>query len=78
MAGTVRKRWVTRGADGVRTTVGTPWDDYFVWAETLGIPRAFLADREQPNDDFREPLALFVKLEIDRKNKKCKPTLPAK
>ena len=31
------------------------WDDYFAWAATLDLPTDFLADREQPDDDFRVP-----------------------
>ena len=32
------------------------WDDYFAWVATLDLPTDFLADREQPDDDFRDPL----------------------
>ena len=31
------------------------WDDYFAWVATLDLPADFLADREQPGDDFRDP-----------------------
>jgi antitoxin VapB len=33
------------------------WDDYFSWIGTLDLPDDFLADREQPFDDFRDPFA---------------------
>ena len=33
------------------------WDDYFAWVATLDLPLDFMADREQPVDDFRDPFA---------------------
>lgn len=33
------------------------WDDYFAWVATLDVPVDFMADREQPQDDFRDPFA---------------------
>lgn len=33
------------------------WDDYFAWVATLDLPAHFLADREQPRDEFRDPFA---------------------
>ncbi len=33
------------------------WDDYFVWVATLSLPADFLADRDQPVDDLRDPFA---------------------
>jgi antitoxin VapB len=33
------------------------WDDYFAWVATLDLPADFLADRDQPADDFRDPFA---------------------
>ena len=33
------------------------WDDYFAWVATLDLPADFLADRGQPDDDFRDPFA---------------------
>jgi antitoxin VapB len=32
-------------------------DDYLAWAETLDLPADFMLDREQPEDDFRDPFA---------------------
>lgn len=33
------------------------WDEYFAWVATLDLPNDFMADREQPRDDFRDPFA---------------------
>ena len=33
------------------------WDEYFTWVATLNLPNDFMADREQPKDDFRDPFA---------------------
>ena len=33
------------------------WDDYFAWVATLDLPADFLAERDQPTDDFRDPFA---------------------
>lgn len=33
------------------------WDDYFAWVATLDLPKDFMADREQPIDDLRDPFA---------------------
>jgi antitoxin VapB len=33
------------------------WDDYFEWVGTLDLPADFLADRDQPQDDLRDPFA---------------------
>jgi antitoxin VapB len=33
------------------------WDDYFAWVATLDLPADFLAARDQPADDFRDPFA---------------------
>jgi antitoxin VapB len=33
------------------------WDEYFAWVATLDLPADFMADREQPKDDFRDPFA---------------------
>jgi antitoxin VapB len=33
------------------------WDDYFAWVGTLDLPADFVAEREQPDDDFRDPFA---------------------
>ena len=32
------------------------WDEYFDWVRTLELPRDFLEDRNQPEDDLRDPL----------------------
>lgn len=34
------------------------WNDYFAWVATLDLPDDFMAEREQPTDDFRDPFAL--------------------
>ncbi len=34
------------------------WSDYFAWVGTLDLPEDFMAEREQPADDFRDPFAL--------------------
>jgi antitoxin VapB len=36
------------------------WDDYFAWVVTLSLPADFLADRDQPTDDLRDPFAAPV------------------
>ena len=33
------------------------WDDYFDWVATLDLPADFLANRDQPRDDLRDPFA---------------------
>ena len=33
------------------------WDDYFAWVATLDLPADFLADRDQPIDELRDPFA---------------------
>jgi antitoxin VapB len=33
------------------------WDEYFAWVATLDLPKDFMADRDQPVDDFRDPFA---------------------
>jgi antitoxin VapB len=33
------------------------WDDYFAWVATHDLPADFMADRDQPRDDFRDPFA---------------------
>jgi len=33
------------------------WDEYFTWIATLDLPKDFMAVREQPFDDFRDPFA---------------------
>jgi antitoxin VapB len=32
------------------------WDEYFDWVRKLDLPRDFLAERDQPEDDMRDPL----------------------
>jgi antitoxin VapB len=32
------------------------WDEYFNWVRTLDLPADFLGERNQPQDDLREPL----------------------
>jgi hypothetical protein len=34
-----------------------PWDEYFAWVATIDLPADFLADRNPPVDDFRDPFA---------------------
>ena len=36
----------------------TSWDDYFAYVATLSLPADFLADRDQPVDDLRDPFAV--------------------
>ena len=31
------------------------WDDYFTWIGTLDLPTDFLEQRDQPQDDLRDP-----------------------
>lgn len=33
------------------------WDDYFAWVRTLDLPADFMAERDQPVDDLRDPFA---------------------
>ena len=32
------------------------WEEYFDWVRTLELPRDFLEERNQPEDDLRDPL----------------------
>ena len=32
------------------------WDEYFDWVRTLDLPADFLEQRDQPQDDLRDPL----------------------
>jgi len=32
------------------------WDEYFDWVRRLDLPRDFMADRDQSEDDMRDPL----------------------
>ena len=32
------------------------WDEYFDWARKLNLPADFLRERDQPQDDMRDPL----------------------
>ena len=31
------------------------WDQYFAWVRSLNLPSDFMADRDQPHDDQRDP-----------------------
>jgi antitoxin VapB len=33
------------------------WDEYFDWVRSLDLPSDFLREREQSEDDMRDPLA---------------------
>lgn len=33
------------------------WDEFFTWVETLDLPADFMAERDQPHDDLRDPFA---------------------
>ena len=33
------------------------WDDYFDWVRSLDLPADAFSKREQPGDEFRDPLA---------------------
>ena len=43
--------------DVVISSPRATWDDYFAWVRTLDLPDNFLADRQQPADDMRDPFA---------------------
>jgi len=32
------------------------WNEYFDWVRRLDLPRDFMADRDQSEDDMRDPL----------------------
>lgn len=32
------------------------WDEYFDWVRALDLPSNFLRERDQPEDDFRDPM----------------------
>lgn len=32
------------------------WDEYFDWVRSLNLPADFLLERNQPEDDMRDPL----------------------
>ena len=51
----VRRDAVT--GDVILSKPRTSWDDYFAWVATLALPADFLANREQPTDDMRDPFA---------------------
>jgi antitoxin VapB len=48
------RRDATTG-DVVLSKPRVTWDDYFAWVATLDLPADFLADREQPPDEPRDP-----------------------
>jgi antitoxin VapB len=52
----VRRDIVT--GDVVLSKPRVTWDDYFAWVVTLDLPADFLADRNQPCDDFRNPFGI--------------------
>ena len=33
------------------------WDDYFAWVATRDLPPDFMAKRDRPGDDLRDPFA---------------------
>ena len=33
------------------------WDEYFDWVHTLDLPSDFLQERDQPEDDLRDPMS---------------------
>ena len=33
------------------------WDEYFDWVRTLDLPSDFLRERDQPEDDLRDPMS---------------------
>jgi antitoxin VapB len=52
----VRRDAVT--GDVILSKPRASWDDYFAWAATLNLPADFMATREQPTDDMRDPFAV--------------------
>jgi antitoxin VapB len=52
----VRRDAVT--GDVILSKPRASWDDYFAWAATLNLPADFMATREQPTDDVRDPFAV--------------------
>jgi antitoxin VapB len=52
---TVRRDALT--GDVILSKPHASWDEYFSWIATLDLPEDFLADRDQPLDDFRDPFA---------------------
>jgi antitoxin VapB len=33
------------------------WNEYFDWVRTLDLPSDFLRERDQPEDDLRDPMS---------------------
>jgi virulence-associated protein VagC len=60
------KLFTTGGSQAVRlpatgdVVISKPivsWDEYFDWVRALDLPSDFLRERDQPEDDFRDPYA---------------------
>jgi antitoxin VapB len=50
----IRRDSVTGDVVPSKPTVS--WDEYFDWVRTLDLPSDFLREREQPEDEMRDPL----------------------
>jgi antitoxin VapB len=50
----IRRDSVTGDVVPSKPTVS--WDVYFDWVRTLDLPSDFLREREQPEDEMRDPL----------------------
>lgn len=51
------------------------WDEYFAWASTLDLPADFLARREQPTEELRDP---FEGVSLSRTAMPSEARLPEK
>ena len=51
----VEVRRDTRSGDVILSKPRESWDAYFAWVATLDLPADFLADRDQPQDNLRDP-----------------------
>jgi antitoxin VapB len=49
------RRDATTG-DVVLSKLMASWEEYFDWVRTLDLPRDVLGERNQPEDDLRDPL----------------------
>jgi antitoxin VapB len=50
----IRRDFIT--GDVVLSKPIVSWDEYFDWVRTLALPSDLLRERDQPEDDLRNPL----------------------
>jgi antitoxin VapB len=49
-------RWDATTGAVVLSKPMSSWEEYFDWVRTLDLPRDFLGERSQPEDNLRDPL----------------------